>query len=70
MIRRIWSALIASITPQSPAPSALEQARKAYDEAKAAYVWARARGDTRAIGAAWRDLQQAKTRALALELCR
>lgn len=63
MIRRIWSALIASITPQAPAPSALEQARKAYEDAKA-------RRDTRAIHAASKDLRLARTEALRSEVGR
>ncbi len=63
MIRRIWSALIASITPQDPAPSALEQARKAYDDAKA-------RRDTRALHQASKALRTARHEDLRLEVTR
>lgn len=63
MIRRIWSALIASITPQSPAPTALEQARKAYEDAKA-------RGDKRDMHHASKALRLARTEALRSEVGR
>lgn len=63
MIRRIWSALIASITPQSPAPSALDIARKAYEDAKV-------RRDTRAVHAASKALRLARHEALRSEVGR
>lgn len=63
MIRRIWSALIASITPQPPAPSALEQARKAYEDAKA-------RGDKRDMHRTSKALRSARHDALKLEVSR
>lgn len=63
MIRRIWSALIASITPQPPAPSALELARKAYEDAKA-------RGDKRDMHHASKALRTARHDDLRAELGR
>lgn len=71
MIRRLWSALIASITPIADGMrvaeygpgvlSDLERAQQAYDSAKA-------RGDTRGLHAASKALRTARHDALRAEV--